>query len=577
MRYNNKVFGLVLVLIGLSFNICYSQLNFENNASSLGIDISGEASFTLGGVSFFDFNKDGWDDITIGSSGSEPVRFFENNNGLFEEVTFNISIIGHSKQVIWVDFDNDLDYDLFVTKVDGANKLYENNGDFEFADVTVDAGFPVSQVLYSYGATFGDYDNDGFLDLFLCNKDIAELLPNQLYHNNGDGTFSDVSETAGISDVGHSSFCAVFMDYDNDGFQDIYISNDRIQNPNIMYHNNGDGTFTDESVSTNTNISANAMSTTIADYNYDGWLDIYVTNTAEGNYLLENNSDGTFTNVAFGSGTLFNSIGWGANFLDGDNDTDLDLYVSSMVNTDASGLLTTAFYECDANFEYEIPIDIGFEDDEFISFANAIGDLDNNGFSDFVVMNQLPDNLSIWQNSGNTNNWIKIELKGVESNAMGIGSWIEISIDGVSQFRYVACGEAFLGQNSQYEIFGIENAAQIDFVKVNWLSGTEDVLNNVAPNQLVLIEEGETLGIQDHQLNQVKLFPNPTNSGVFELECSEIVNSIVVMDMSGRIIETIDLNQYTAQVNLSHFSNGNYLLKMEFNNGWHHTEKLIIK
>ncbi|MDX1702203.1 MAG: VCBS repeat-containing protein, partial [Melioribacteraceae bacterium] len=347
-----------LIIIRLWIAICFfyaleshSQILFEDKAQELGINITGSYSSVLGGVSFFDYNNDGWDDLTFASKENIPVKFFQNNSGNFTEQMFNISILGHSKQVLWVDYDNDGDNDLFVTKLDGPNKLYQNDGSFTFTDVTVDAGFP-SINMYTYGASFGDYDNDGNLDLFLSNKDDSFLIPNKLYRNNGNGTFTDVSITAGISTSGHLSFCSSFFDFDKDGFQDIYISNDRFANKNILYKNDGDGTFTDVSLSSGTDIAANAMSTTIDDYNNDGWLDIYVTNTSEGNYLLKNNGDGTFTNVASSTGTIFNSIGWGANFFDADNDTDMDLYVSSMIDDSSSGLLTTAFYKCQSNMTY---------------------------------------------------------------------------------------------------------------------------------------------------------------------------------------------------------------------------------
>ena len=342
-------------------------------------------------------------------------------------------------------YDNDDDNDLFVTKVDGVNKLYQNNGNFLFTDITSFAGLPNSSILFTYGAAFGDYDNDGFLDLFISNKDDNNIIPNQLYHNNGDGTFTDVSLAAGISQVGHLSFCASFFDYNKDGYQDIYISNDRITNTNILYKNNANGTFADVSVLSGANIGANAMSTTISDYNNDGWLDIYITNTSEGNYLLKNNGNETFTNVALTTGTVFNSIGWGANFFDADNDTDLDLYVSSMVNNPETGLYTYAFYECQDNYNYIMPIDVGFSSDQYKSFANVIGDFNNDGYTDFVVANESPDNYSLWKNFGGSNNWLKVNLEGVTSNKDGIGSWIEVYTNNETMYRYTLCGEAFLG------------------------------------------------------------------------------------------------------------------------------------
>ncbi|MEZ4856959.1 MAG: FG-GAP-like repeat-containing protein [Gelidibacter sp.] len=556
---NLKCNILITIAICFVFQPLFSQVFFENKAFQLGINVTGNSSSVLGGISFYDYDQDGWDDITLASKSNFPVRFFKNNSGTFIEQTFNMTITGHSKQVLWVDYDNDGDNDLFVTRVDAANKLYQNDGNFVFTDVTSAAGFPLLTVLKTYGAAFGDYDNDGYLDVFLSNKDDDLLIPNQLYHNNGDGTFTDVTVAAGISPVGHLSFCAVFFDYDKDGFQDIYISNDRFVNTNILYHNNGDGTFTDTSIASGTNIAANAMSTTIDDFNDDGWLDIYITNTSEGNYLLKNNGNGTFTDVALTSGTSFNSMGWGANFFDADNDADMDLYVSSMVENPNIGLLTTAFYECQTNYNYVIPSDAGFVNDTFASFSNAIGDVDNDGYTDFFVCNRAPANHSLWKNAGGTNNWLKINLEGTISNKNGIGSWIEVYANNKTMYRYTLCGEAFLGQNSATEIFGVNTATTIDYIKVKWLSGIEDILTDVAPNQTLTVVEGSTLSNSNFENTQIKIYPNPTNGQVY-FSGFDSDFTVDIFDFMGRRMTSKIINQSTNSIDISSNTKGVYLL-----------------
>ncbi|NRA93555.1 MAG: VCBS repeat-containing protein, partial [Psychroserpens sp.] len=383
----------------IPFGLC-AQPSFSNDAIALGLVNNTASGNKLGGVSFYDYDQDGWDDITLACKGDQPVRFFKNNSGTLVEEFYGLNITGHSKQVIWVDYDNDGDNDLFVTRLDGINLLYQNDGSYNFTDVTTAAGFSGFNILSTYGATFGDIDNDGFLDVFLSNKDVSGTIPNKLYHNNGDGTFTDISIISGISPDGHLTFCASFFDFDKDGFQDIYMSNDRFNNKNILYKNNGDNTFTDVSLVSGSDIAANAMSTTIDDFDYDGWLDIYITNTVEGNHLLKNNGDGTFTDIAIPAGLSFNSIGWGANFFDADNDMDLDLYVSSMINNPNINLLTAAFYECQNDQTYQLSTTSGFDTDIYKSFANAIGDIDNDGYQDFVVANEAPDNHSLWKNQG---------------------------------------------------------------------------------------------------------------------------------------------------------------------------------
>jgi hypothetical protein len=525
-----KNYTIVLLSL-LYFPLTYAQISFEDKAFELGINITGSFSSVLGGVSFYDYNNDGWDDLTFATKGSFPVRFFKNVNGTFVEETFNITVTGHSKQVLWVDYDNDGDNDLFVARLDDTNKLYNNDGNFNFTDVSTIAGIP-NTILYTYGAAFGDYDNDGDLDLFLSNKDDAKIIPNQLYRNNGDGTFTDVSLAAGISPVGHLSFCASFFDYDNDGYLDIYISNDRFLNTNLLYKNDGDGTFTDVSFTSGAGVAANAMSTTIDDFNYDGYLDIYVTNTPEGNHLLQNNGDGTFTDVATSTGTIFNSIGWGANFFDADNDTDMDLYVSSMVSNGVSGLLTSGFYECATGYNYSIPSNAGFTNDTFVSFSNAIGDVNNDGFQDFIVINQAPDNHSLWRNVGGTHNWLKVKLQGTTSNIAGIGAKIKATINGNSMYRYVLCGESFLGQNSATEIFGTGTATTIDLLEVFWPSGIQDTFTNVSVNQVMNVIEGSTLGINEVNAEKFSVYPNPaseymiTDTTVFEPYTITVFNSL---------------------------------------------------
>ncbi|WP_412985368.1 FG-GAP-like repeat-containing protein [Pontimicrobium sp. IMCC45349] len=561
-----KFLRVIMAVFVFSTSHCYAQLFFNDDAASLGISVTGSASSILGGVSFFDYDNDGWDDLTFASKGNFGVKFFKNNSGTFVEDTFNISITGHSKQVLWVDYDNDGDNDLFVTKVDGVNKLYQNDGNFIFTDVTFAAGLPNFGVKYTYGAAFGDYDNDGHLDLFLCNKDDMYVIPNELYHNNGDGTFTNVTATSGISTVGHLSFCASFFDYDNDGYQDIYISNDRIANPNILYRNNGNGTFTDVSAASGTDVIANAMSTTIDDYNNDGWLDIYVTNTVEGNFLLCNNWDGTFTDIALASGTIFNSIGWGASFFDADNDTDLDLYVSSMIDNPNLGIFTYAFYEQVTNNTFTVPLNAGFSDDQYISFANAIGDVNNDGLTDLVIVNQAPDNHSLRVNAtNNSNNFLKVKLEGTSSNKNGIGSWIEISINGEKQYRYVLCGEGFLGQNSNIEIFGLGTTANIDYVAVYWLSGTIDVLTDVTPNQTLNIVEGSTLSEANHDFNSLKLFPNPTQNYV-EIVGLKTVAEANVIDYLGRLVYKQVISSTNNKIDLSQLSKGVYNVEIKVNN-----------
>lgn len=394
-----------IIIYALFFNsYVNSQVFFENQASSIGLDISTGISSPHGsGISFCDFDNDGWDDITLASGDGQSLRFFKNSNGNFTEVFFNINLINtQNKQVVWVDFDNDGDKDLFTTSIFDGNKLYRSEGNLEFTDITALSGLPALNIKTS-GASWGDYDNDGYLDLFLSTYDFNQVESNHLYKNNGNSTFTDVSSSSGISSGSYLSFCATFFDFNNDGWQDIYIINDRLFTENILYKNNGDNTFTDVSEESNTDLAINAMSTTIGDYNNDGWFDIYITNTSEGNVFLKNNGDGTFSDLATINGTLFESIGWGSVFLDAENDTDLDLYVSGSLNGNGN-FLSAAFYENNGSGIYSIPNTTGFIGDTSSSYSNAVGDIDNNGLTDIIVNNSSADDMFVWKNQSVTTN-----------------------------------------------------------------------------------------------------------------------------------------------------------------------------
>ena len=383
-----------------------AQVFFNEKSQELGLSSSSwgqDANETYGGgISFFDFDDDGWDDLTVSSAEGLPVRFYKNNNGTFELINLpgiNDELF-QTKSVQWVDFDNDGDYDFFSTsnQPTGDTRLYENQGDLTFIDITVTAGLSNSGH-QSFGASWGDYNNDSFLDVFVVSRFFdSDTQFNILYKNNGDGTFTDVSVEAQLLQENTLSFCSAWIDYDKDGWQDIYVSNDKIQNKNILYHNNQDGTFTNVAEAAGADLAIDAMSTTIGDYNRDGWLDIYVANSQQGNAFLRNNGDGTFTDVAPNNGTLLQSFAWSSVFLDADLDTDLDLYVSTSISNPDSGLLSAAYYNNIGNGLYTIPDDIGFEDDISISYSNAIGDVNNDGKYDIAVLNCLPDPVFLWEN-----------------------------------------------------------------------------------------------------------------------------------------------------------------------------------
>ena len=559
----------VLIFFLIFSNIANAQLAFDDVAAQIGVNYSYGDSEYGGGVSFADFDNDGWDDITYTSENGVDIYFLKNTNGDFNLVSFSgISNTNKTKQVIWVDYDNDGDKDLFITALEGKNSFYINDGEMNFTDISSSIGIFQTD-LFTYGASFGDIDNDGDLDLFISNRSPVDH--NYLYRNDS-GTYVDITNSSGISLEGQLSFCSIFFDYDKDGLQDIYVSNDKEENINRLYKNLGDGVFQDVSDFSNAGVDVSAMSTTLGDFNNDGWFDIYITNTPfsqissiVGNVLLKNNGDGTFTNIATETGTSFDSLGWGSVFLDADNDGFLDLYVSSSLDGSAQ-FLSSAFYHQQNDETFIIPQDIGFSSDLRESYSNAIGDINNDGKPEIVVVNDTENNF-LWQNNtSNQNNWLKVKLEGVISNRDGIGNTIEINVDGQSQYRYTLAGEGYLSQNSFYEFFGIGEAAEVDYVKVTWTAtGETETINNISSNQSIIIKEGSGILSNDivFKTTTFGVYPNPSNNGIFKITTSnqEII-SLQVFDLSGRlIIKKSDISN-NDEINLSQYQKGIYMARL---------------
>jgi hypothetical protein len=569
----------VFILFLIFSNITNAQIEFEDVANDLGTAYSYGTSTWGGGVSFADFDNDGWDDLTFASEEGTEIYFLKNTNGVFNSIILNgISNVFKTKQVIWIDYDNDGDQDFFVTGFEGVNKFYKNDGNMNFIDISSTIGFFQSD-LFTYGVSFADIDNDGDLDAFISNRDgVSDNQRNYLYRND-EGTYIDITESSGLSMSSHLSFCSIIFDYNKDGFQDIYISNDKPDNLNILYKNNGDGTFDDVSEYSGAGIGINAMTTTIGDYNNDGWFDIYITNTPEGNELLRNNGDGTFTNVAEATATTFNSVGWGAVFLDADSDGLLDLYVSSDFDGSVGSFLSAAFYHQQNNETFIIPENIGFQNDTRKSYTNAIGDIDNDGKPDIVVGNDIEPNF-LWANKTvNENNWLKVKLEGVISNRDGIGNTIEINIDGQSQYRYTLAGEGYLSQNSFYEFFGLGNATEVDYIKVTWTAtGETELINNVTANQAIIIKEGSGILSSDGIVKEssFSVYPNPSNNGIFKLSVvNENKVSLQVFDISGRLITEKNDLKNNDEINLSQYASGVYIARFSTDTK-NNTLKLVI-
>lgn len=474
-----KLSFLVLGIAGIVMTV--AAQSFTNIAPGQGINCSFGFGELGGGVSFVDFNQDGWDDLTFTTQSGSYLRFYKNTSGTFSETFLTLSGGGaftdfqETKEAIWVDFDNDGDQDLFITAYNGSLRLLENTGtDMSgnpiLNDITATTGIPVTG-LPSFGAAWGDYNLDGWLDVYIVMYYPESSGLNRLFRNNGNGTFTDVTSTANCGNDGTPSFDACFVDINNDLYPDIYVANDKYGEPNVLYKNNGDGTFTDISASSGTNCSIDAMNAGGTDYNNDGLFDLYVSNDEVGNIFYANNGNETFSDIAAATGTILNRFTWASSFLDYDNDMDQDLYVSSVSNSEPNAMLVNQ----SGAFTEPLLATGGLGGSDFgLSYGNATGDLDNDGMMDIAV-SQMSSNNRIWlNNESNTNKWIKFKLIGTTSNTEGIGAWIEVHTGMVVQYQYTHCSMGYLGQHSNKYHFGLGGTTLIDKVVVRWPSGVVD-------------------------------------------------------------------------------------------------------
>ncbi|MCE7991912.1 MAG: CRTAC1 family protein [Roseivirga sp.] len=478
---------LVYLISGLlfAFQQSHAQCDFEEVAEAQNITHTFNAGVLGGGVSFMDFDGDGWDDLTFGTSKGELIEIYKNNQGQFEKVSLTgITNTCESKQVAWIDFDNDGDKDLFYTCAEINAVLYRNDGNLNFTDVTAEMGLTTPDAL-SMGANWADFDRDGWLDLYIT---YYGTIRNQLFKNHEGTSFSNISLETNVDPAGKPAFCAVVFDYDGDQWEDIYLANDR-STRNDLIRNVAGESFEDVSAISHSNLAMDAMGTTILDMNGDGLFEIYVSNSPDGNALLFNNGDGTFEEIAQESGTIFNSVGWGVNTLDIDNDACDDLYVSgSVVGIEVP---SSALYRAIGPLHFETTQYPGMQGDTLSSFSNAVGDFNNDGKTDIAVSNSNGTYSQLWQNTCiNDNHWLKLQLEGTISNRDAIGTKAVVYMDGIPNYQYKTAGISFMAQNTDYLHFGLAESTTVDSLIVYWPSGLTDKLINPGIDQVVHLSEG---------------------------------------------------------------------------------------
>lgn len=501
MGLKNYLLLLLFCSLGIvnaqSFRESSVELGVSGGFGAVSVFGSNPGLLFAGGLSFSDFNQDGWDDITIATRDGIPIQFFINTGGSFEQVDALVPSTCITKQVLWVDIDNDGDKDLFHTCFDEPNKIYENVGDLVLVDMTVGSGLD-TQVGPSTAASFGDIDNDGFLDLYVGNyiEGGGQGQENLLYISNGDFTFSNVTGSSGLFLSNVPTLATSFLDIDHDLDGDLYVSIDKVFE-NHLFENNGTGSFTDISDASNTDVIVCAMNSSSGDYDEDGDLDIYVTNTPSGNVLLRNDGNNTFTDVTNEAGVGFFRTGWGTSFVDIDNDGDIDMYVSS---SDPSSPNALYINQGDGTFTEPLLQQGGLDgDDTGRTFCNTHGDFNHDGLIDIAISNLIAPGDSeqqfrLWenQNAQSDHNWIKIHLEGVLSNRDGVGSWITVYAGGRKFVRYTHIGDGYLGQSSDFNHIGINTATVIDSLVIEWPSGIVDKFDDVPVDRLYSITEGSS-------------------------------------------------------------------------------------
>jgi len=504
------------------------------------------------GVAFYDYDHDGWLDIFLVNgwrlegfpAGQEPTsHLFKNNrDGTFTDVTAKAGLVhsGWGQAVCVGDYDNDGFDDLFVTYF-GKNVLYHNNGNGTFTDVSEKAGVAGTGKRWNTGCAFIDYDRDGHLDLFVANyidldlktAPVPESGPclykgvmvacgppglnggkNILYHNNDNGTFTDVSEKSGILNAnGTYGLGVLTADLDNDGWPDIYVAND--STASALYQNKKNGTFADIAIEAGCALSADGkpqagMGISAADYDLDGNLDLVKTNFAgDTPSLYRNLGNANFEDSTFqaGLGRYTQYLGWGCGFFDMDNDGWPDILIcNGHVYPEVEQLKTEAGYpqrkllyknlrnghfgdvSNDAGPGISIPV---------AARGCAFGDFDNDGNLDIVVntVNDFPQLLRC--DSRTANNWIKIKTIGTKSNRSGIGARIKCVTHLPSekslhpQIDEVRSGGGYFSQNDLRVHFGIGKAESIELLEIRWPSGLVETLKDIKPNQVLFVKEGE--------------------------------------------------------------------------------------
>ncbi len=527
-RIANLLPSKVLLIGAITLSQTVSAQMFEE------ISLQSQLSTTVNvnGVAIADFDNDNDLDLFVvnrwDGKGPTTSQLFRNeNDGTFVNVTESSGIqsthdytgivpdtphpVGEKMGASWGDYDNDGFPDLFLTNA-YYFELYHNNQDGTFTDVIAGSGLPLENECVNNVGLWFDYNNDSYLDLYVAGV-FSMVNCRGIYENNGDGTFTNVTEASGLKESGLAAWTAIPIDVNEDGFQDLYIAND-FGVPNGLYLNNSGESFTDQGESYGvTDTFKDGMGVAYSDFNNDGWYDLYITNINESS-LYQNQGNNSFLNVAGDLDVEFTGWAWGCQFEDFDHDLDVDLVVSN------------GYYDSDYERYYENTHETGLT--TFLDKSEEVGiaeqtisngliafDYDNDGDLD-VLIGRTGDHLGFYENktitinSSSDQHWVQLDLVGTQSNRDAIGTNVEIEVGGKLYRRYYH-GAALLAQSQVPVHFGLAGHEQIDKVTIKWPLGLIETYEDLPVNSFIRITEGEGYELLNLSSNKIPGCTDPNS------------------------------------------------------------------
>jgi len=608
------------IVVLLSFSI-YSESEaqiFNDVAPAAGLEFVTIPGTGTNGIAVADINRNGCLDIFFVVKERFRIndqrtwnRLFRNNcDGTFTDITSssglrgsdplsNPNYMGSKFGASWGDINNNGYPDIFLTNA-GFDHLYLNNGDGSFSNISYEAGIQGKSSQVSTSSVWLDFNNSGYLDLYVSvweNTDSSDLdLRNRLYKNNGDGTFTDVSEESGVDDRGRT-WVTLPIDLNNDGWMDLYVINDFGQNR--FYLNMGDGTFEERTAEYNLEDRFEGMGVAVADLNRNGYFDIFITNNTEKpfneeqiNALFLSDDKGRYQNVSEVAGVDLSGWGWGTEFIDIDNNGFEDLFVTNgYFDQEFPNRLFRNLGNLESITFEDISIEAGVADSTEARSV-AVFDYSGNGSLDLLISNFQTAPVLL-ENRSESENWLSIQLEGTHSNRQAVGAVAEIYSGGELKKKYMH-GTQFLAQNIQPLHFGLGSSEMVEKVKIRWPAGGVDEVTNIGANQQIKIRESEGLitSIPNESISEIETpgtiqllgnYPNPFNGQTlfsFHLiEASQVLFKVHTM-LGQKIYSSTEYyssggNQlYRWKANDLRLNSGIYLYTLTDQNGYSITGRM---